>query len=395
MFDNCRFLGRVRATRSHLELPTFTIHHCEKVGSCLPDATHRKRAGERIKVCAECRLYEPPGRPTCAHFGTVIRFDVNNLCGAKGQQAAIHKCNVHGECSVSRYCQLQKVKTCVLCDDYKSSDPLDNFPPLVGKPINRSRLKQHILYHIMPLKGQTEWVWRRHLAWIRQVRSKFNGRLILGIVTQGKRDHFEFFSPDVVKRECKGLGAEFLEAPNDVKPDPKHGLGEGVLFPRMLEALKTDDPDEVFYYGHCKGVTRPCPVDDPPNEWARAMFDLLFRNQNAVIESLDSHGVCGSMLMRGGFPIGLPGVGNKWFYSGTFYAMRLADIFNRGWNQLDNFYGCVETFPSANFKLDEETGCLLLNGVNNLYDGEHWKTTIGPAVDEWRAKHLIIEAHND
>ncbi|MEI8019447.1 MAG: hypothetical protein WCH39_14680 [Schlesneria sp.] len=123
MSETCRFLGRVLATRRHPNLPSFKVHHCERVGSCLPDAQHHERAGGKITACADCRLFEPTGRPSCIHLGNIIRYDVNNLCGAKGQEVGIHACAKHGECSVSRYCQLQKVKTCTLCDEYQS--PVD------------------------------------------------------------------------------------------------------------------------------------------------------------------------------------------------------------------------------------------------------------------------------
>ena len=87
--------------------------------------------------------------------------------------------------------------------------------PLIGVPIDRSKLQSHILYHVMPLSGDTEWVWRRHCNWLREVRHKFNGRLIVGIVTPGENDAWSYCPSEAVREALRGLDAEFIESPND------------------------------------------------------------------------------------------------------------------------------------------------------------------------------------
>ncbi len=257
--------------------------------------------------------------------------------------------------------------------------------PLIGTPIDRDKLQSHILYHVMPLAGSTEWVWRRHLKWIREVRGEFNGRLIIGIVTPGVGDDYRYHSPSEVREEIDGCEAEFIEAPNDIRHGHRRGIGEGVLFPRMLARLETSDPNHVAFYGHCKGVTRPGGRDSVPNRWAEAMFDLLFRNHDEAVELLDYNGVCGSFLMRGGFPMGLPGLGPHYFFSGTFFAMRLVDVFRRNWRQLPQHYGCVEQFPRLLFDLHREVGCIFHDHCGNLYDERAWNEEIQPELDEWKA----------
>jgi hypothetical protein len=265
--------------------------------------------------------------------------------------------------------------------------------PLFGKPINRERLQAHILYHIMPLAGSTEWVWRRHCQWLREVRHKFNGRLIIGIVTPGPGDAWSYCPPDAVKEELQGLGAEFVEAPNDTgkarhRKQVRQGKGEGVLFPRMLGMLQTLDPDHIAFYGHCKGVSRPQAAPDSPSHiWAEAMFETVFRNQKEVVEALDTHGVCGSFRMPGGYRDGGPGIGSNWFYSGTFFAARLVDVFRRNWEYIPTHYGCVEQWPRLNFERDTQAACLFFDNVHNLYDDEYWRTTINPAFEKWKAEH--------
>jgi hypothetical protein len=249
----------------------------------------------------------------------------------------------------------------------------------------------------MPLAGDTEWVWRRHCDWLREVRGNFNGRLIVGIVTPGEMDAYQYLPPDAVYEALAGLDAEFIEAPNDTgrKQSRKRvlkgadervrGIGEGVLFPLMLQQLQTSDPDQIAYYGHCKGVTRPHqPLHSPIHQWAEAMFDTLFRNQEAAVDALDTAGVCGPFHMRGGFRDGQPGIGSNWFFSGTFFATRLADAFARNWSYMPRHYGCVEQWPRLNFDQDTQAKCLFFDRVLNLYDEAYWQTTVGPRLKQWR-----------
>lgn len=265
--------------------------------------------------------------------------------------------------------------------------------PLIGKPIDRERLQSHILYHIMPLSGDTEWVWRRHCQWLREVRPQFNGRLIIGIVTRGEGDAWEYFPPEAVKEELHGLNAEFIEAPNDTgtnshRKKARQGLGEGVLFPKMLGMLETSDPDQVAFYGHCKGVSRPgATADSAVNLWAEAMFETVFRNQKAAIDALDTHGVCGSFRMRGGFRDGGPGVGSFWFYSGTFFGIRLVDAFKRNWDYMRPHYGCVEQWPRLNFDQHTQAACLFFDNVVNLYDENYWKNVVTPKFNKWKSEY--------
>ena len=262
--------------------------------------------------------------------------------------------------------------------------------PLIGQPINRERLQSHIMYHIMPLAGDTEWVWRRHCKWLREVRPQFNGRLIIGIVTPGAGDAWEYCSPEAVKEELQGLGAEFIEAPNDTgnaknRKRARQGIGEGVLFPKMLGALQTTDPDQVAFYGHCKGVSRPqASPDSASHIWAKAMFETVFRNHDAAVAALDTHGVCGSFRMPGGYRDGGPGIGSNWFYSGTFFGIRLVDAFRRKWSYMPTHYGCVEQWPRLNFDKTTQSACLFFDDVNNLYDDAYWQATITPAFEKWK-----------
>jgi len=265
-----------------------------------------------------------------------------------------------------------------------------NHRPLIGKPINRDRLQSHIIYHVMPLAGDTEWVWRRHCDWLREVRSEWAGRLVIGIVTPGPSDEWKYCPPDAVREALSGLDAEFIEAPNDTgggKKRVRQGIGEGVLFPKMLGMLKTSSPDQVAFYGHCKGVSRPrSPLDSAVHLWAEAMFETVFRNRDAAISALDTHGVCGSFRMRGGYRDGTPGIGSFWFFSGTFFGIRLADAFKTNWDYMSPHYGCVEQWPRLNFDQHTQSACLFFDEVTNLYDEQYWKSVVTPAFEKWKER---------
>ncbi len=263
--------------------------------------------------------------------------------------------------------------------------------PLVGQPIDPARRVSHIVFHVMPVAGDQEPIWRRYCRWLREVRPQFNGRMIIGVVTPGENDQWKYCPPEAVIDELKGLDAEFVVAPNQVGVHDRNGIGEGVLFPLMLEKLETTDPDHICFYGHCKGVTRPArPRHAPPQWWGEVMFDTLFRNQAATVKTLDDHGVCGPFLMRGGDhrPIGLPGVSPDWFFSGTYFAMRLADVFARQWRYLPHNYGCVEQWPRHNFDLHTQAACLFQCDVDNLYDVPYWQNQIWPAYRQWQDLYL-------
>lgn len=265
-------------------------------------------------------------------------------------------------------------------------------PPLYGQPLDRSRLVKNLVYHIMPLGGEAEWIWRRHCQWIREVRDQFNGRAIIGIATEsthGKRIASalpgrprlnNWMTADDVQDELAGLDCEFIAAPNKL-------AGEGVTFLDAIKALKSIDPDEVTFYGHSKGVARyDHPRESPPHWWAVAMFDTVMRNPSAIIDALDSAGVAGSFRTaadpaHGDFP---------WHFSGTFWAFRHIDVFRRNWNHLGRHYGCVEMWPKTLFSYDE-VACVFGDQCGNLYDQNYWLHWVQPRLTEWRKKsgHLL------
>ena len=263
---------------------------------------------------------------------------------------------------------------------YVRRNPNKLRPPLIGRPIDRDRLVSHMLYHFLPLAGDSEPIWRRHCDWLREVRADFNGRLLVGIATPGEdRPGHEIMPAEAVIEALAGLDAEFVLQPNHSR------IGEGKTFPLMLAKIESTDPNEVFFYGHSKGVTRP--HEQPPQLWAEALFDTTFRNRDAAIDALDSAGCVGPFRMPGGKAVNLPGVGPWWFFSGTFFAVRSVDAFRRNWRTIPKHYGCVEQWPRLNFDRLLETACLFHDETANLYDQTYWQDTVTPAFNAWKEAH--------
>ncbi len=140
------------------------IHDClAGLGECFPAGTHPtglacSEACPRFRVPtpAEKKAAAARTRPArqrrataaeleCQFRGRKVREDISNTCGSVGEQIAIYSCELHGECSIGRYCALQKVRTCISCDDRKEPEP-----PLVTisvKPFPQERGPNPFMYH--------------------------------------------------------------------------------------------------------------------------------------------------------------------------------------------------------------------------------------------------------
>lgn len=68
----------------------------------------------------------------CSHRSDEpVRADVSNLCGTRGDMIDIFACDLHKECSLSKYCFRQTVRTCMGCSDISR--------PLMDKPFPQQR----------------------------------------------------------------------------------------------------------------------------------------------------------------------------------------------------------------------------------------------------------------
>lgn len=346
----------------------------------------------------------------CGRLGISLGADGSalcDLCSGRGKPFAVYGCDLHGACSMGRKHSKLK-KTCATCEDCTSTnrwlatrisptgilgtedtiqrnlatiraEKAERFyssRPVTATPFNRQEVK-HLLYHFHPITVSRA-AWMRHVEWLRDVRHDFNGRFIIGVTTKGGADDpWEYVSPDEIA-DLVGGEVEIVTGENS------RILGEGVTFLKMLEKIRTTDPNHVFFYGHTKGVMRDAEQHgEQPHWWAEVMFDVVFRRQHLAMSALERSAICGAFRMPGGYPIGRPGVGPYWFFSGTMFAARCADVFTRNWNHLPQHYGCVEQWPRMLFRI-AESECLFFDNVNNLYDRSYWESQVWPAYRAWK-----------
>jgi len=251
-------------------------------------------------------------------------------------------------------------------------------PKIKGEPIDRSKLVKHLLWHFYPADQENAWVWKKHAKLICQLAKDFNGRKLVTIVTKGKKDRHELAELDDVLAEFdQTLGIEFLTVENNTR------LGEGASFITMLAMIESTDPNEVFFYGHNKGVTHgDQPPTAPPHLWADAMYETVMFNQDEAIKVLDTRAMAGSFVSPHTM-IKMPELVGKWFFAGTFFAGRSRDVFARQWRYIPKAYGCVEMWPGILFEA-HEIGTLFHIHASCLYQPHYWANDVTPALQRWR-----------
>jgi hypothetical protein len=256
--------------------------------------------------------------------------------------------------------------------------PLDLVPepasplPFAGMPL------RNLLYHVWPVRGSL-WTW--NVEQLKRRIDLFNGRRIVGIVSDEKAD-----PPEAVMAALEGHGCEFVVHPN-------HGTGEVVTFPDMLRRVASLDPDEVTLYCHAKGVKYGAKVTAPVRQWVDFLYRLALDDWPTVWRHLQDYAVTGSLRIVGRFQAHQNLT--SWHYGGTFFWFRHARAFSRPVFEIPPFYGGVEVWPALHFAR-EETGCMLLDGLTKPpYNAEFWSRVGGPALRKWEARRKAPEPPPD
>lgn len=228
--------------------------------------------------------------------------------------------------------------------------------------------RRNLLYHLWPVRGST---WRWNLEQLLQRVDLFNGRRVIGIVSDERTD-----PADAVQAMLEGHGFDCVLEAND-------GRGEGVTFAAMLDRVASFDRNELSYYAHAKGVKYE--PDFPPavRRWAEVQYAVTLDDWGAVREQMQRYAMTGIFRKHGRFR-NHHDVGD-WHYSGTFFWMRHAHVFRRRWQEVPQFYGGVEAWPGTLFDAGE-TGCLLLDQLRELpYQERFWKVRGDPAFRRWQS----------
>ena len=230
--------------------------------------------------------------------------------------------------------------------------------------------RRNLIYHVWPVRGS---MWRWNLEQLKSRIDLFNGRRLIGIVHDERAEDV-----GAVKAALEGHGCEFLVAPNSP-------AGEVVTFPAMLRQVASTHLNEVTFYAHAKGVRHEPNVPRTVHRWAEVNYRVTLDDWAGVREQLDHFALTGAFRMLGRFRAHQ--YAGDWHYSGTYFWLRHAHVFNRDCLEVPAFYGGVEAWPGIYFGRDE-TGCLLFDDLRQLAYHEQFWQSLGHEIGRWEAERV-------
>lgn len=326
---------------------------------------------------ADARPFRYPRALPCLYEGAVQEWC--HTCPATAEGKHVRACDLHDSCT--RETVSDRVRSCAMCDDYRT------FPPVT---------RRHLLFHIYPVSGNGAWQWnvdemcrRIHL---------FDGAKVVAVAvdppTGRKPDPSGPHSPDGWRdiRGCDTLGdvkerfgphaagIEFIECENDPS------LREVATYPLLFERVERfREPGDVTLYAQAKGTTRP--PGHVAHQWARTLYEVFLDHWPVVEMSLGRHPITGAFKKYG------PGwvrsqSASDWHYSGSWFAVRNAEFFQKNWRTIDRFWSGIEPLPSQHF--GAEAGCVFLEdrvSRMNLYHTGYWDRVVFPALNRFRTEH--------
>jgi hypothetical protein len=295
----------------------------------------------------------------CIHLGPRLsRLDTNgHFINCRVQQE--YGCSVFGSCRIN---DPRAAHNCATCPAYSDDKPT------IGTPNFDTR---HLLYHIYPTQGTG--TWQRNLDNLLIRMPLFNGRKVVGIVTDEKCD-----PPEAVRQYLDGWGCEFVEFPNDPM------LREVVTWVPLWE--KVIDLDGCTFYAHAKAVGRQWNPGVSCHLWADMMYETLLDYWPLVQLSLQSHALTGSFKKNGR---GFTGCPSRWHYSGSFFWAR-NDLFRlKKWRDVPRQWWGTEAITGLLYDKNEG-GCVFHESVHpvlNIYDPKYLNNVVLPELRRWRQSH--------
>lgn len=232
---------------------------------------------------------------------------------------------------------------------------------------------RNLLYYIYPITGNG--TWQHNVAELLRRIRLFNGRRVVAIATDQITDPAE-----AVKGMFWGQVHEFIEMPNNPQ------LREVAAFTRLLERVETKDANQITFYGHAKGVTRPVNEGVSVHPWADLLYETCLDYPALVEDLLSRYPIAGSLKKVGH---GFDGSASSWHYSGGCYWLRNREVFSRDWRRVDPVWWGTESWPGLHFK-PEEAGVLFHEGVAptlDLYNMDYLKNRVFPELESWRKLH--------
>ncbi len=238
--------------------------------------------------------------------------------------------------------------------------------------------RRHLLYHVWPVRDS---LWRWNLAQLVARLDVFNGRRLVAIVHDQRSE-----PPEAVQQLLEGHGCEFLVRRNGP-------AAEALTFPALLARLRDEDPWDVAFYGHAKGVKYGPAAPRAVRLWAKAQYAVCLDDWLRVRAHLQEAALTGPFRRVGRFRahqrLG------AWHYSGTFFWMRRDRALGRRPRPVPRFSHGVEAWPGIHFER-HETRCLFFDHLDaSLYDERFWNRRGLPALLAWRRGVARVRAPRD
>ena len=239
--------------------------------------------------------------------------------------------------------------------------------PFGGPPV------RNLLYHIWPVQGS---MWRFNVEELKRRIDLFNGKRIVAIVHDARAEN-----PERVMECLEGQGCEFIVAENAAG-------GESQTFPRMLERVRSPNPDEITFYAHGKGVKYEPRVPPPVRRWTEVLYQTALDDWPRIWRQLQEFALAGPFKRLGRYKTHREM--GEWHYCGTFFWVRHARVFTRDCSRVPEFYGGVEAWPGIHFRT-EEAGSLFLDPPLDPrsripYEDRFWRAVGEPALKAWRSR---------
>lgn len=229
-------------------------------------------------------------------------------------------------------------------------------------------IKRNFMMHIWPVAANGGWQW--NCDHVLKRAKMFNGHRVIAIVTSPECD-----SADDVKKYMADFTDDFIIMENNPV------LREVITFLPMLNRFtQRTTRGEITFCCHAKGVRhgqRPETATSTIFKWADIQYQSALDYWPLVKRQLEQFPMTGNFKRYGEFTT--PG-NNRWHYSGTYYWFRNEDVFRRDWQHVDQKFFGTESWPGYLFCANE-TGCLFLDGSEDLYDNLYFNKIVTP---EWQ-----------
>lgn len=223
-------------------------------------------------------------------------------------------------------------------------------PQESSQPLHSRAVTRNLIYHIYPVASNREW--KENVNRLVQSWQLFNGRRIVGIVTDNRTSPIS----EVQKAFPGDSEIEWIVTPNHPE------RSESLTFLPAISSLRSYSLSEATFYAHAKGVSEKYHAPGwgrkkmAMRRWRDFMYRFLL--EGIPIAKLDrllhSYGCVGCLRRFGYFNPEPDRPPCLWHFSGTFFWLQHAAFFaHPNAMQLGQSYYAVERHPSEVFSESE------------------------------------------